>query len=327
MTTDDPARVRAWLEELQQEIVAALEGAEGRARFAGREVEGPGGSLSRPKVLEEGALIEKAAVNFTHARGPGLPPAATERRPELAGAPFEAVSLSLIVHPRNPYVPTTHMNLRFFVARPGEAAAGPDEGAEKARAEAGSPEPVWWFGGGFDLTPTYGFVEDAVHWHRTAREACAPLGPEAHARFKKACDDYFFLPHRGEARGVGGIFFDDLCEDGFERCFAFVRSVGAHFLPAYLPLVERRRHLPWGERERDFQLWRRGRYAEFNLVVDRGTRYGLQSGRRIEAVLASLPPLVRWRYDWRPEAGSPEARLAEDFLKPRDWLADPPPAP
>ncbi|MDX1649808.1 MAG: oxygen-dependent coproporphyrinogen oxidase, partial [Myxococcota bacterium] len=277
-------------------------------RFGGPELPGPGGTVSRPRVLEEGAVFEKAAVNFTHARGPGLPPAATERRPELAGAPFQAVSLSLIVHPWSPWVPTTHMNLRFFEARPGDA------------------DPVWWFGGGFDLTPTYGFVEDAVHWHRTAREACAPLGPDAYARFKKACDDYFFLPHRGEARGVGGIFFDDLAEGGFTRCFDFARSVGDHFLPAYLPLVQRRRAMRWGERERDFQLWRRGRYAEFNLVVDRGTRYGLQSGRRIESVLASLPPLVRWRYDWRPEPGSREARLAEEFLRPRDWLAEDVPA-
>jgi len=304
VTQPDPRPVRDFLARLQDEITGALEQEDGSARFRGEDLEGPGGTLSRPRVLEEGDVVEKAAVNFTHARGPGLPPAATERRPELAGAPFEAVSLSMIVHPRSPFVPVTHMNLRCFVASP----------------EAG--DPVWWFGGGFDLTPTYGFTEDAVHWHRTARDACAPLGPDAYPRFKKACDDYFFLSHRGEARGVGGIFFDDLEESGFERCFAFVKSVGEHFLPAYLPLVQRRRQMPWTQRERDFQLWRRGRYAEFNLAIDRGTRYGLQSGRRVESVLASLPPLVRWRYDWQPEPGSPEARLVEDFLQPRDWLAE-----
>lgn len=257
-------------------------------------------------MLEDGPLFEKAAVHFTHARGPGLPPAATQRRPELAGAPFQAVSLSLIVHPRNPFVPISHANVRFFVAEPADGA------------------PIWWFGGGFDLTPCYGFEEDCIHWHRSAREACSPLGPEAHPRFKKWCDEYFYIAHRGEARGIGGIFFDDLAEGGFERCFAFLRSVGDHYLEAYLPIVRRRRDLPWGDRERDFLLWRRGRYAEFNLVIDRGTKYGLQSGRRIEAVLASLPPLVRWRYDFRPEPGSREAELRERFLVPRDWLAGTP---
>jgi coproporphyrinogen III oxidase len=289
--------VRTFLLDLQDRLCAAFEAEEGGARFCDEPSVGPGGTLARPRVLEEGAVFEKAAVHFTHARGDHLPPAATARRPALAGRPFEAASLSLITHPRNPYVPTSHMNLRFF-------SAGDD----------------FWFGGGFDLTPCYGFEEDARHWHRMARAACAPLGPEAWPRFKKWCDEYFFLPHRGEARGIGGLFFDDLCEAGFETCFAFVREVGEHYLKGYLPIVQRRRATPFGEREREFQLWRRGRYVEFNLVHDRGTLYGLQSGRRIESVLASLPPRVRWRYDWHPEPGSPEAELAERFLPPRDWL-------
>jgi coproporphyrinogen III oxidase len=245
-------------------------------------------------------VIEKSAVHFSHTIGKALPAAATERRPELAGRAYEAVSVSLIVHPRNPYVPTSHMNVRFFVAH-GDA-------------------PVWWFGGGFDLTPYYGFEEDAVHWHRTARAACAPLGPAAHPRFKKWCDEYFFLPHRGEPRGIGGLFFDDLDAPEFATCAAFWRSVGDHYLPAYVPIVQRRKATPWGERERAFQLQRRGRYAEFNLVYDRGTRFGLQSGGRVESILASLPPLVAWHYDWKPEPGSPEERLTTDFLRPRDWV-------
>ena len=306
----DPEAVRTHLLQLQDRLCAALEAEEPGApgspavRFREDAAPGPGGTLSRPRVLEDGAVLEKAAVSFTHARGERLPPAASERRPELAGAPFEAVSLSAIVHPRNPYAPTSHLNLRCFVVRPAAAA------------------PAWWFGGGFDLTPCYGFVEDAIHWHATARAACEGLGPEAHPRFKKWCDEYFFLPHRGEARGVGGIFFDDLAVGDFAHSFGFVRAVGEAYLAAYLPILRRRKALPYGERQREFQLWRRGRYVEFNLVVDRGTLYGLQSGRRVESVLSSLPPLVRWRYDWRPEPGSPEARLAEDFLRPRDWLAE-----
>ena len=298
----DGTGFRNYLLGLQDRICQALEGADGTARFREEQLPGEGGTLARPRALEDGAVFEKSAVHFTHARGPRLPPAATARRPELAGRAFEATSLSLIVHPRNPYVPTTHMNLRQFVAE-------------------GAGEPVWWFGGGFDLTPTYGFEEDAVHWHRQARAACAPLGPDAYDRFKKGCDEYFFLKHRGETRGVGGLFFDDLAEGGFATSRAFAESVGDHFLSAYLPLVERRRDTAYGEREREFQLVRRGRYVEFNLVYDRGTLYGLQSGRRVESVLASMPPLVRWRYDWRPEPGSPEARLTEEFLRPRDWLA------
>jgi coproporphyrinogen III oxidase len=287
-----------YLSVLQGRICAALEAEDGAARFRGEE-QGAGGALSRPRVLEGGAVVEKAAVNFTHARGPALPPAATEGRPQLAGQPFEAVSLSLIVHPRNPYAPTTHMNLRLFSA-----------GA------------TWWFGGGFDLTPYYGDDDDCAHWHRTARDACAPLGPSAYPRFKKWCDEYFFLPHRGEPRGIGGVFFDDLAEPDFATCFAFVRSVGDAFLTAYRPILARRKSAPFGERERQFQLYRRGRYVEFNLVYDRGTKYGLQSGRRIENVLASMPPLARWEYELRPAPGSPEARLTEHYLVPRDWAGE-----
>jgi coproporphyrinogen III oxidase len=303
MSRPDPDAVKEYLTALQDRVCGAFEALEPGSRFREDRLEAPGGGLARTRVLEDGAVLERAAVNFTHARGEHLPAAASERHPDAAGAPFEAVSLSLIVHPRNPFAPTSHMNLRFFVTR------------RQARES-------WWFGGGFDLTPVYGFEEDARHWHRTARAACVPLGAEAYARFKKQCDAYFFLPHRGEARGVGGIFFDDLDAGGFPACFGFVRSVGDHYLPAYLPILERRRLAPFGEREREFQLWRRGRYVEFNLVCDRGTRYGLESGRRIEAVLASLPPLARWRYDFQPEPGSPEARLTPEFLQPRDWLAE-----
>jgi coproporphyrinogen III oxidase len=299
------ARVREYLLGLQDRICAGLEGQEASgARFSEQALPGEGGGLARPRVLAGGSEIEKSAVHFTHSVGRSLPPAATERRPELAGRGFQAVSLSLIVHPRNPYAPTTHMNLRFFTA---DAPAG---------------EPTWWFGGGFDLTPCYGFEDDALHWHGTARDACRPHGVDLYGRFKKACDEYFYLPHRGETRGVGGVFFDDLVLGDFARSFALVQSVGDHFLPAYLPILERRKHTPHGEREREFQLVRRGRYAEFNLVYDRGTRYGLQSGRRVESVLASLPPLAAWRYDWQPEPDTPEARLTSEFLVPRDWLAD-----
>jgi len=288
--------VRDYFMALQDRIVAALEAVDGKAQFVREHVPGTGGTLSRPRVLEEGAHIEKAAVQFTHSRGPALPPAATARNPELAGHGFQATAISLIVHPRNPYAPTTHANLRFFLIE----------------AEI----PVWYFGGGFDLTPYYGFEEDAVHWHRTAAAAVG----EHHAAMKAACDEYFFLPHRQEPRGIGGLFFDDWTTGGFESAFALTRSVGDHFLPAYEPILERRLPMPWGERERDWQLYRRGRYAEFNLVIDRGTQYGLQSGRRVESVLASLPPLVRWRYNLQPEPDSPEARLLSDFLVSRDWV-------
>jgi coproporphyrinogen III oxidase len=298
---------------LQDAICDALEGEDRSARFDRREIPREPAGLSRPRVLSDGDVIEKTAVHFTHTVGSKLPPAATERRPELAGGSYEAVSVSLIVHPRNPYAPTSHANYRFFCATPSD----------------GSP-PVWWFGGGFDLTPYYGFEEDVVHWHETARAACAPFGAGLYPTMKAACDDYFFLPHRNEPRGVGGLFFDDLEdveneESGagrFERCFAFARSVGDAYLAAYIPILARRKGTPYGDREREFQLVRRGRYVEYNLLYDRGTRFGLQAAARTESVLASMPPLVQWRYDWQPEPGSPEERLTAHFLQPRDWLAD-----
>jgi coproporphyrinogen III oxidase len=295
---------------LQDRLCAALAAEDGAVPFqedawdrpvATSAIQGGG----RTRVLDAGALFEQAGVGFSHVRGARLPPAATAGRPELAGRGFQALGVSLVVHPRNPYVPTSHANVRFFMA-------------EKADAE-----PVWWFGGGFDLTPYYGFEEDCVHWHRTAREACEPFGAEVYPRYKRWCDEYFFLKHRNEPRGIGGLFFDDLNDGGFERCFAFMRSVGDHYLPAYLPIARRRRSMPYGRRERDFQLYRRGRYVEFNLVYDRGTLFGLQSGGRTESILMSLPPEVRWRYNWRPAPGSPEARLYDVFLRPRDWLASP----
>ena len=299
----DIAAVRAYLLGLQDCICSAIEAEDGAALFAEDSWERPGGGGGRSRVLVEGAVFEQAGVSFSHVFGPGLPPSATAQRPDLAGRGFEALGVSLVFHPRNPYVPTTHMNVRLFLAeKPGH-------------------DPVWWFGGGFDLTPYYGFEEDAVHFHRTAREACEPFGPETYPRFKRWCDEYFFLRHRNEPRGIGGLFFDDLHEWGFERSFEFLRSVGDHLLPAYLPIVRRRRETPHGERERDFQLYRRGRYVEFNLVWDRGTLFGLQSGGRTESILMSLPPLVRWRYGWSPEPGTPEARLYEEFLRPRDWAA------
>ena len=306
-TTTIPAfePVAEYLMGLQDRICDALERADGSATFRRDELPRPGGGVSRPRVLEDGENIEKAAVNFTHTEGNRMPPAATERRPDLAGGSYQAVSVSLIVHPRNPYAPTSHANYRCFLARPPEDAA--------------SDAPVWWFGGGFDLTPYYGFAEDAIAWHRTARDACAPFGDDLYPRMKKDCDEYFFLPHRGEPRGVGGIFFDDFDEGGFASAFEFVRSVGDAYLEAYLPILERRCSTPYGDREREFQLYRRGRYVEFNLLQDRGTRFGLQAATRVESVLASMPPLAAWRYDWQPEPGTPEAALYTDFLRPRDW--------
>jgi coproporphyrinogen III oxidase len=296
----DVAAVRAYLTGLQDRIVAALETLDGGAfrRDAWTRPEG-GGGVSR--LIEDGALFERGGVNFSHVTGASLPPSATAARPELAGRGFEALGVSLVLHPRNPYVPTVHLNVRCLVAARDGAA------------------PVWWFGGGMDLTPYYGFEEDATHFHRTCKAALAPFGADLHPHFKEWCDRYFFLKHRGEPRGVGGIFFDDFNSPDFATCFALTRSVGDYFIEAYRPIVERRRDLPFGERERDFQAYRRGRYVEFNLVYDRGTLFGLQSGGRTESILMSLPPLVKWRYDWRPEAGTPEARLYEVFLKPRDW--------
>jgi len=295
--------VAQYLQRLHDELTTALEAADGAASFrrdAWRRAEGGGGES---RVLREGRVFEQAGINFSHVRGARLPPSATAQRPELAGAAFEAIGVSLVVHPRNPHVPTSHANVRFIVANPGEDGA------------------VWWFGGGFDLTPYYPHEEDVLHWHRTARTACEPFGADVYPRCKEWCDRYFFLKHRNETRGVGGLFFDDWNAGGFEQSFAFMRSVGDHYLPAYLPIVERRRDQPFGERERNFQLYRRGRYVEFNLVYDRGTLFGLQSGGRSESILMSLPPLVRWEYGYEAEAGSPEARL-QNFLRPRAWLAE-----
>jgi coproporphyrinogen III oxidase len=289
--------VRLSLLHLQEEIVAGLEAEDGGGRFgrdAWERAEGGGGCT---RVLAEGAVFEKAGVGFSQVRGSQLPPAATAHRPELAGRPWEAVGLSVVVHPRNPYVPISHLNVRFF--------------------SAGS---TYWFGGGFDLTPCYGFAADAVGWHRAARAALAPFGEALYPRFKRACDEYFFLKHRGEARGIGGLFYDDFNEPGFEAGHALTQAVAKGYLQAYREIVARRKATPSGERERHFQLLRRGRYAEFNLAWDRGTLFGLQSGGRTESILMSLPPLVRWDYGWQAEPGSAEARLAEDFLRPRDWL-------
>ena len=304
MTDLDITKVREYLLALQDRIVTTLQAEDGKAfvsdgwtRPAGGALEGDG--LSR--LVEEGNLLERGGCNFSHVKGKAMPPSATAHRPELAGAPFEALGVSLVFHPRNPYVPTVHMNVRMFAAKP--------EGRE----------PVAWFGGGMDLTPYYGQEEDAAHFHRVCRDALAPFGDDKYARFKRWCDEYFFLKHRNEPRGIGGVFFDDFAELGFERSFAMIRAVGDAFLDAYLPIVKRRRDMPYGERERDFQAYRRGRYVEFNLVFDRGTLFGLQSGGRTESILMSLPPLVKWRYRWEPEAGSPEARLYRDFLRPRDW--------
>lgn len=288
--------VRSYLLSLQDSICRAVETEDGGGRFREDSWTRPEGGGGRSRVLSDGATFEKAGVGFSHVSGTSLPPSATAHRPELAGKPWHAVGVSLVIHPRNPYVPTSHANVRFFQAGEGDSA-------------------VWWFGGGFDLTPYYGFEEDAVHWHQTARAASG----EHYPRFKQWCDDYFFLKHRNEPRGVGGLFFDDFNAPGFDASFALMRSVGDAFVPAYLPIVQRRKATAYGERERDFQLYRRGRYVEFNLVWDRGTHFGLQSGGRTESILMSLPPLVAWKYDWKPEPGSPEARLYEVFLKPRDW--------
>lgn len=262
----------------------------------------PGGGGGRSRILQGGQVFEQAGINFSEVSGEALPAAASDHRPILTGRGFRALGVSLVIHPRNPFVPTTHMNVRFFIA------------------EKDDVEPVWWFGGGFDLTPYYGFEEDARHWHRIAKDVCDSFGEDVYPRYKKWCDDYFFLPHRQETRGIGGLFFDDLCDWGYERCFAFMRGVGDAFLTAYLPIVQRRQHYEYGDRQRQFQLYRRGRYVEFNLLYDRGTLFGLQSKGRIESILMSLPPLARWQYDWQPEPGSAEAELYDKYLKPRNWL-------
>ena len=301
MDTPDPEFVKAYLLDLQSRIVEALQDVDAQVRHRRDQWSRPEGGGGVSRVLEGGSVFEKGGVNFSDVQGEALPATATAARPQLAGASFRAMGVSLVLHPLNPFVPTTHMNVRFFLAE--------KEG-----------ERTWWFGGGFDLTPYYGFEEDAVHWHRTAREACEPFGAELYPRFKQWCDEYFFLRHRSEPRGVGGIFFDDLQLDAsFARTLEFLKGVGEHFLKGYLPIVERRYAHPWEDRHRQFQLYRRGRYVEFNLVQDRGTLFGLQSGGRTESILMSLPPLVRWDYDWQPQPGSEEARLYEVFLTPRDW--------
>lgn len=293
----DIEAVKDYLLKLQDRICRELEAADGKGVFVEDAWE-----RGRSRILTDGAVIEKGGVNFSHVTGDNMPATASARRPELAGRSYQAMGVSLVIHPESPYVPTSHANVRFFVAeKPGE-------------------EPVWWFGGGFDLTPCYAFEEDCVHWHQTAFDACQPFGDEVYPRLKQWCDEYFYLKHRDETRGVGGLFFDDLDEGGFEHSFGLMRSVGDAFLKAYLPIVERRKAMSWGERERSFQLYRRGRYVEFNLVFDRGTHFGLQSGGRTESILMSLPPLARWEYNWHPEEGSPEADLYNNYLKPRNWL-------
>ncbi len=294
--------VKNYLLALQDSICDAIARADGQASFSEETWDRKAGGGGRTRVLADGAVFEQAGINFSHVYGDNLPPSATASRPLLAGRSFQAVGVSLVIHPKNPYVPTSHANVRFFIA------------------EKEGKEPVWWFGGGFDLTPYYGNEEDCIHWHEQSKAACELLGDDVYPRYKKWCDEYFYLRHRDEPRGIGGLFFDDLSEPGFEQSFAFMRSVGDHYQKGYLPIVERRKETPYSERQRDFQLYRRGRYVEFNLVYDRGTLFGLQSGGRTESILMSLPPLVKWRYNWQPDPGSEEAELYERFLKPRDWL-------
>lgn len=303
MTAIDTDSVKTYLLELQEGICQALDtedGGQGFAEDSWLREEGGGG---KTRVMANGQVFEQAGVNFSHVMGSSLPPAATAQRPELAGRSFQAMGVSLVIHPHNPYVPTTHMNVRLFVA------------------EKTGEDPVWWFGGGFDLTPYYPFEEDVIHWHETAKAACEPFGKDVYDRYKKWCDEYFYLKHRAETRGVGGLFFDDLNEWGFEQCFAFQQSVGDHFIKAYLPIVQKRKNMQYGERQKDFQLYRRGRYVEFNLVYDRGTIFGLQTGGRTESILMSLPPNVRFRYNWQPEPGTEEARLYDRYLQSQDWLS------
>jgi coproporphyrinogen III oxidase len=295
-------QVKSYLLQLQDSICAGLAEEDGEANFIVEKWQRPGGGGGRSRVLTDGAVFERAGVNFSHVQGASLPPSASASRPELAGRSYQAMGVSLVIHPRNPYVPTSHANVRMFVAeKPGE-------------------EPVWWFGGGYDLTPYYGNREDCISWHQVAADACAPFGDDVYPRFKTWCDQYFHLRHRQEPRGIGGLFFDDLNEWDFDTSFAFMRAVGDSYIQAYRPIVQRRKHTAWGERERQFQLYRRGRYVEFNLVYDRGTLFGLQSDGRTEAILMSMPPLVRWEYNYSPEPGSPEAELTGYYLQDRDWL-------
>ncbi|WP_429236277.1 oxygen-dependent coproporphyrinogen oxidase [Aeromonas salmonicida] len=302
MSKPDVAQVKAFLLQLQDEICRSLEQADGVGRFVEDAWAREGGGGGRTRVMRHGDMIEQGGVNFSHVYGDAMPASATAHRPELAGRKFEAMGVSLVIHPHNPYVPTSHANVRFFIA------------------EKEGEEPIWWFGGGFDLTPFYPFAEDVQHWHRVSRDLCQPFGEDIYPEFKSWCDRYFFLKHRNETRGVGGLFFDDLNRWPFADCFAFMQAVGRGYLDAYLPIIERRKAQPYGEREREFQLYRRGRYVEFNLVYDRGTLFGLQTGGRTESILMSMPPLARWEYDWQPEAGSPEALLYTDYLALREWL-------
>lgn len=302
MSVPDTQEVKRYLLDLQERICAALEQADGKTRFVEDSWERAEGGGGRSRVISQGGVIEKGGVNFSHVYGKALPGSATAHRPELAGRSFEAMGVSLVIHPHNPYVPTSHANVRFFIAeKEGEA-------------------PVWWFGGGFDLTPYYGNDDDCRHWHQVAHDACAPFGDDIYPRFKQWCDDYFYLKHRQEPRGIGGLFFDDLNELGFDDSFGLMRAIGDAYVPAIVPIIEKRKDMPYGERQRDFQLHRRGRYVEFNLVYDRGTIFGLQSGGRTESILMSLPPEVRWDYNWQPEPDTEEAVLYERYLKPRNWL-------
>ncbi|HEF8771522.1 oxygen-dependent coproporphyrinogen oxidase [Providencia manganoxydans] len=303
MNYPDIFRVKAFLLELQETICQKITELDGKETFLEQTWERAEGGGGRSRVLTQGAIFEQAGVNFSHIQGNQMPASATAHRPELAGRSYQAMGVSLVIHPLNPYIPTTHANVRFFIA------------------EKEGHDPVWWFGGGFDLTPYYGFEEDVIHWHRVARDLCEPFGTDTYQTYKDWCDEYFYLKHRDEPRGVGGLFYDDLNKPDFDTCFAFTQAVGNGFLEAYVPIVEKRRHHSWGDRERQFQLYRRGRYVEFNLVWDRGTLFGLQSGGRTESILMSMPPLVRWEYDYHPEPNSPEAKLYSDFLvTKKNWL-------
>ncbi len=298
----DKTAVLSYLKSLQNDICASLEGADGSAAFTSDTWQRDEGGGGESRVIANGSVIEKGGVNFSHVKGASMPGSATAQRPELEGCSFEAMGVSLVIHPQNPFVPTSHANVRFFIA------------------EREGCEPLWWFGGGYDLTPYYGFDEDCMHWHSTAQKACLPFGEDIYARFKHWCDDYFYLKHRDEQRGIGGLFFDDLNELGFDQSFALMRAIGSSYIDAYLPIIERRKSTAFSHAHREFQLYRRGRYAEFNLIYDRGTLFGLQTGGRTESILMSLPPLVRWEYNWQPEPGTAEAELYSRYLQPRDWV-------
>ncbi|KMW72873.1 coproporphyrinogen III oxidase [Photorhabdus luminescens subsp. luminescens] len=302
MNTPNINQIKSFFLSLQDEICQQLEQADSKAKFTEQCWQREEGGGGRSRIMKEGTIFEQAGANFSHVSGDMLPLSATAHRPELAGRHYQAMGVSLVIHPLNPYIPTSHANVRFFIAeKEGEA-------------------PVWWFGGGFDLTPYYGFKEDAIHWHTTARDICRPYGEDVYPKYKEWCDNYFYIKHRNEARGIGGLFYDDLNTPDFEHCFNFTQDIGKGFLSAYLPIVEKRKEILWGERERQFQLYRRGRYVEFNLVWDRGTLFGLQSGGRTESILMSMPPLVRWEYDYHPEPGSAEAALYIDFLPVKNWI-------